>query len=145
MCRAERRRSVTTTIPLTNSFQIRRNICASRQVGLDFDRNLDEHFVRRRLIVDRPGNKLRRLVTKFLCGRDQVVGQGDCRGTHHDSARRAAGAITQSHPMVLAARKPDGIDFVENSKISSFCENPPPTARYRTYGLIIPHSATVGV
>src|SRR5215470_17897661 len=47
--------------------------------------------------------------------------------------------------MVVAARKPDGIDFVKNSKISSFCVNPPPTARYRTYGLIIPHSAAVGV
>jgi hypothetical protein len=38
----------------------------------------------------------------------------------------------------------DGIDFVGNSKISSFCTNPPPTVRYRTYGLIIPHSAAVG-
>src|SRR5215470_10415774 len=47
--------------------------------------------------------------------------------------------------MVVAARKPDGIDFVKNSKISSFCVNPPPTARYRTYGLIIPHSAAVGM
>jgi hypothetical protein len=37
----------------------------------------------------------------------------------------------------LAVRKPDGIDFVGNSKISSFCKNPPPTARYRTYGIII--------
>src|SRR5258707_12964022 len=28
----------------------------------------------------------------------------------------------------LAARKPDGIDFVGNSKISSFCKNPPPNS-----------------
>jgi hypothetical protein len=34
--------------------------------GLDFDRNLEEHFVRRRLILDRPGNKRRRLVTRFF-------------------------------------------------------------------------------
>src|SRR5713101_1570245 len=29
---------------------------------------------------------------------------------------------------IAAARKPDGIDFVGNSKISSFRQNPPPTA-----------------
>ena len=28
----------------------------------------------------------------------------------------------------LAVRKPDGIDFVGNSKISSFCKNPPPNS-----------------
>jgi len=36
---------------------------------------------------------------------------------------------------IAAARTPDGIDFVRNSKISSFPQNPPPTARYRTYGI----------
>jgi hypothetical protein len=39
MCRAERRRSVTTTILLINSFQIRRNISAAQRAhGLDFGR-----------------------------------------------------------------------------------------------------------
>src|SRR5712671_5621659 len=35
---------------------------------------------------------------------------------------------------IAAARKPDGIDFVWNSEISSFPQNPPPTA---LYGIII--------
>jgi hypothetical protein len=43
--------------------------------GLDFDRNLDEHFVRRRLIVDRPGNKLRRLVTRFFAEETRLWGK----------------------------------------------------------------------
>src|SRR6266446_2152714 len=38
-----------------------------------------------------------------------------------------------SDPGSPRARKPDGIDFVGNSKISSFCPNPPPTALYCTY------------
>src|SRR5258707_10120701 len=39
---------------------------------------------------------------------------------------------------MAGARRPDGIDFVGNSKFSSFCQNPPPTATYRIYGICIP-------
>ena len=38
-------------------------------------------------------------------------------------------------PRIAAARKPDGIDFVGNSKISSFPQNPHPTA---PHGIFIP-------
>jgi hypothetical protein len=43
--------------------------------GLDFDRNLEEHFVRRRLILDRPGNKRRRLVTRFFAEETRLWGK----------------------------------------------------------------------
>jgi len=38
-------------------------------------------------------------------------------------------------PRIAAARKPDGIDFIGNSKISSFPQNPHPTA---PHGIFIP-------
>jgi hypothetical protein len=109
-------RPIFTALPINASFRHHLGISG---VGA----KLAGAFSGPRLILDHPGQQTMQACDEVLCGRDQTVGQGDCRGTHQERARRPAGAITHGRRWSrnAAARKPDGIDFVGNSKISSFC------------------------
>src|SRR5260370_26017908 len=57
-------------------------------------------------------------------------------GAHQDKSKASRRCDHARSLRIAAARKPDGIDFVGNSKISSFPQNLPPTsARWYFYTL----------